>query len=96
LLNPQVRFFVFEFIAFLGILSWVYYKIAMVGYLSLTAWWFFSLNFFVNYEEFLRTHKMFVMSGQESKPNMKSESKKIISKKKKSKNKSSKNVKLKK
>ncbi len=49
LLNPQLRFFIFEYLAILGILS-VYKFGILVGILSLVVWWLFSFNFFHYYK----------------------------------------------
>lgn len=50
MLHPQVRFFVFEFLAFIGLGSLLKYDSMIVGSLSLGAWWLFSLNFFYYYK----------------------------------------------
>jgi len=52
LLHPQVRFFVFEFLAFIGLGSLLKYNSVIVGGMSLLAWWLFSLNFFFYYDKF--------------------------------------------
>jgi len=52
LLHPQVRFFVFEFLAFIGLGSLLKYDSMLIGALSLGAWWIFSLNFFFYYKKF--------------------------------------------
>ena len=49
LLHPQVRFFVFEFMAFIGLGVLLKYDSNSVGALALGAWWLFSLNFFRYY-----------------------------------------------
>lgn len=52
LLHPQVRFFVFEFMAAIGIGSLLKYNTKSIGALALAAWWLFSLNFFLYYRQF--------------------------------------------
>ncbi|RLE38362.1 hypothetical protein DRJ17_04250 [Candidatus Woesearchaeota archaeon] len=52
LLHPQVRFFVFEFLAVLGIGTYFVFRMPYVGIVALAAWWLFSLNFYRYYEEF--------------------------------------------
>jgi hypothetical protein len=49
LLHPQVRFFIFEFFAVLGILFLLINQSVLVGGLVLIIWWLFSLNFYVYY-----------------------------------------------
>jgi len=51
LLNPQVRFFVFLFIAVIGLLS-MFLITPVIAYVSLFAWWLFSLNFYRYYRQF--------------------------------------------
>ena len=51
LLNPQFRFFIFIFIAVVGIFS-IFYITPLIGYTALIAWWFFSLNFYRHYMQF--------------------------------------------
>jgi hypothetical protein len=48
LANPQMRFFIFEYLAALGILS-VFNMGAWVGIMTLGVWWLFSLNFFLHH-----------------------------------------------
>lgn len=57
LLHPQVRFFAFEFLAFIGLGSLLKYESMMVGALSLGAWWLFSLNFYFYYKKFKKYEK---------------------------------------
>ena len=52
LLNPQIRFFIFEFLAVLGIGTLILYDDPSIGTVVLLAWWLFSLNFFVYYKQF--------------------------------------------
>lgn len=52
LLHPQVRFFVFEFMAFIGIGALLMYETVLIGALALGGWWLFSLNFFRYYKQF--------------------------------------------
>jgi len=52
LLHPQIRFFVFELIAVLAILSLIFYQTTHIGAAALTAWWLFALNFYAYYERF--------------------------------------------
>ena len=52
LLHPQVRFFVFEFMAFIGLGSLLKYDRMSIGALALLVWWLFSLNFFFYYKSF--------------------------------------------
>ena len=55
LLNPQIRFFVFVFVATLGIGSvFLGPQTIYIGIASLIIWWLFSLNFFVYYRQFRR------------------------------------------
>ena len=49
LLHPQIRFFLFELIAFWGIAALVLYGTTHVGAAALAAWWLFSLNFYFYY-----------------------------------------------
>ncbi|MBU0535578.1 MAG: hypothetical protein KKE20_01330 [Nanoarchaeota archaeon] len=51
LLIPHIRFFVFIFIATIGLVGTVkgqYY----LGYITLSAWWLFSVNFYRHYNQF--------------------------------------------
>ena len=48
LLNPQFRFFIFVFIATIGIFS-VFYMNELIAYACIITWWLFSLNFYVYY-----------------------------------------------
>jgi len=50
LLNPQIRFFIFEFLAWIGFWNAIQggYNI---GYLVLVAWWLFALNFYIHYRK---------------------------------------------
>ncbi len=52
LLHPQVRFFVFEFMAFIGIGTLLMYDTNSMGALALGGWWLFSLNFYRYYKQF--------------------------------------------
>lgn len=52
LLHPQVRFFVFEFLAFIGLGSLLKYSSNSIGALSLVVWWLFSMNFYYYYKDF--------------------------------------------
>ena len=52
LLNPQIRFLVFEFLAVIGIGTLLVYNTQSIGAVSLFAWWLFSLNFFLYYKQF--------------------------------------------
>ncbi|MFC1691579.1 hypothetical protein ACFL0W_05360 [Nanoarchaeota archaeon] len=52
LLNPQLRFFVFEFLAFTALLSILKYDFFIIGFMALIAWFGFSFNFYVYYAEF--------------------------------------------
>ncbi len=48
LLNPQIRFFIFEFLAWIGF--WIAIQGSFtLGYAVLVAWWMFSFNFYVHY-----------------------------------------------
>ncbi|MEK6961351.1 MAG: hypothetical protein AABX47_09350 [Nanoarchaeota archaeon] len=49
LLNPQLRFFLFEFLAIIGLWSIFKYNTMSAGFSALIAWWLFALNFFVYY-----------------------------------------------
>jgi protein-S-isoprenylcysteine O-methyltransferase Ste14 len=57
LLYPQIRFFIFEFLAVLGIGSLLKYNNYSIGAAALAAWWLFSLNFFVYYKQFRKYEK---------------------------------------
>ncbi len=52
MLHPQARFFIFEFMAVIGIGSLLIYDTNMVGALALGGWWLFSLNFYKYYRQF--------------------------------------------
>jgi hypothetical protein len=52
LLNPQIRFFIFEFLAVIGIGTLIIYNDPSIGTVALLAWWLFSLNFFFYYKDF--------------------------------------------
>ena len=56
LLNPQARFFIFVFIATIGILS-VFYITPWIAYISLAVWWLFSYNFYRHYTQFRKVQK---------------------------------------
>ncbi len=51
LLNPQLRFFIFIFIAVVGLFS-IFYISPVIAYICLVAWWLFSFNFYRHYSEF--------------------------------------------
>ena len=51
LLNPQFRFFIFIFIAVVGLYS-VFYIHLVIAYTALIAWWLFSFNFNRHYRQF--------------------------------------------
>ncbi|PIN87022.1 hypothetical protein COV19_01740 [Candidatus Woesearchaeota archaeon CG10_big_fil_rev_8_21_14_0_10_44_13] len=51
ILNPHFRFFIFFFIAVLGIAS-IFYMAPWIAYAALAAWWLFSLNFYRHYAKF--------------------------------------------
>ncbi len=55
LLNPILRFFIFELIAFWGLAMLIWWETKLVGILALAAWWIFSLNFYFYYKK--RTSK---------------------------------------
>lgn len=57
MLHPQVRFFIFEFLAFIGIGALLKYKTELVGALALGVWWLFSLNFYKYYKQFRKYEK---------------------------------------
>ena len=57
LLHPQVRFFAFEFMAFIGLGSMLKYDSMIIGALALGAWWLFSLNFYFYYKKFKKYEK---------------------------------------
>lgn len=50
LLNPQLRFFLFEFLAVIGLWSIFKYRTLSVGFSALIAWWLFALNFYYYYK----------------------------------------------
>ncbi len=52
LLNPQFRFFLFEFIAVIGLLSIFKYETMIFAIAALIAWFLFSFNFYRHYSEF--------------------------------------------
>jgi len=49
LLYPQVRFFVFEFLALIGLGALILKYNLLIGDAALIAWWLFSLNFYIYY-----------------------------------------------
>jgi hypothetical protein len=51
-LRPQLRFFVFEFLAVIGLLGILMYNWHHVGALVLVAWLWFSYNFYRHYRQF--------------------------------------------
>lgn len=51
LLNPQFRFFIFIFIAVVGLFS-IFYISPIIAYAALFVWWLFSWNFYRHYREF--------------------------------------------
>jgi len=51
LLYPQLRFFIFELIAFWGVAMLIMYKTLAIGTAALLAWWLFSLNFYLYYRK---------------------------------------------
>lgn len=51
LLNPQFRFFIFIFIAVIGLYS-IFYITPLIGYAALIAWELFSFNFYRHYTQF--------------------------------------------
>ncbi len=51
LLNPQLRFFIFVFIAVIGLFS-IFLITPDIAYVCLFAWWLFSLNFYRYYRQF--------------------------------------------
>lgn len=50
LLSPQIRFFLFEFLAVIGIGSIFKYHTIVIGAAALTAWWLFAYNFYHYYQ----------------------------------------------
>ena len=50
LLHPQLRFFLFEFMAVISIGALIKYGHMFVGAIALMAWWIFSLNFYLYYK----------------------------------------------
>jgi len=52
LLIPQVRFFIFEFLATIGILSVLIHDWWHIGALVLLAWLLFSMNFYRHYRKY--------------------------------------------
>lgn len=53
LLNPQFRFFIFVFVATIGILS-IFMLTAVIAYISLMVWWLFSFNFYLYYKRYTK------------------------------------------
>ncbi|MBD3313403.1 hypothetical protein GF345_03090 [Candidatus Woesearchaeota archaeon] len=51
LLIPHIRFFVFIFIATIGLIGTLR-GIYWLGYIALAAWWLFSFNFYRHYGQF--------------------------------------------
>ena len=51
LLIPQVRFFLFEVIAFIGLYYLIIYDSLMWGAFTLLVWWVFALNFYWHYKK---------------------------------------------
>jgi hypothetical protein len=52
LLNPQIRFFAFEFLGAVGLFGLLKYNWKYLGALVLFVWWLFSLNFYRYYSQF--------------------------------------------
>jgi len=52
LLKPQVRFFTFEFLATIGVLSVLFHDWWYIGGLVLLSWELFALNFYRHYTQF--------------------------------------------
>ena len=57
LLNPQIRFFIFVFLGFIGISSIFMFKTNHIGAAVLSVWWLFSLNFYVYYKKRINPEK---------------------------------------
>ena len=52
LLHPQIRFFIFEFLAVLGLGFVLKYNLIYIGVAVLIAWLLFSINFYMYYGRF--------------------------------------------
>ncbi|MFC1723074.1 hypothetical protein ACFL0V_02965 [Nanoarchaeota archaeon] len=52
-LDPQLRFFVFVFLAAMGVFAALLDKF-WIGFVVLAVWWLFSLNFLLYFKEFKR------------------------------------------
>ncbi len=50
LLSPQIRFFLFEFLAVIGTGSIFKYRTLSIGAAALIAWWLFAYNFYYYYQ----------------------------------------------
>jgi hypothetical protein len=52
ILHPQIRFFLFEFLAFVGLWAVLIYDWLQIGGIALLGWLGFSINFYFYYKEF--------------------------------------------
>jgi hypothetical protein len=52
LLHPQLRFFLFEFLAAVGLFAILKNDRVYIGAAALVAWFLFSLNFYIYYSQF--------------------------------------------
>ena len=52
LLHPQLRFFLFEFLAAVGLFAILKNDRIYIGAAALLAWFLFSLNFYIYYKQF--------------------------------------------
>ena len=57
LLHPQLRFFVFEFIAVLGLLTIIFYDTIYIAASVLLVWWLFDLNYYLYYRSLSKLKK---------------------------------------
>ena len=54
LLHPQIRFFIFETLAVMGLFALFVYDQLNVGIITLIIWWLFAFNFYRNYKSLRR------------------------------------------
>ncbi|MBD3249576.1 hypothetical protein GF336_06035 [Candidatus Woesearchaeota archaeon] len=52
LLHPQIRFFLFEAIASIGLYALFFLDSLLIPSIVLLSWWLFSLNFYRHYSQF--------------------------------------------
>ena len=49
LFKPEIRFFLFEIIASIGLTSIILFKAKLIGTIVLTLWWGFAIHFYSHY-----------------------------------------------